>query len=447
MGHLGRQDKHMHAVGHCYRCKTVCEPYATPQWFVRVAPLAEQALEVVRDGRIRILPEGWKNSYYSWMENIRDWCITRQIWWGHRVPVWYCDSCGGHTVPSLKDAQTDPAKCVHCGSSDIHQDPDVLRHMVFLCAMAVHTLGWPAKTPELSAHYPTNVLVTAFDILFFWVARMIMMGMKFMGEVPFKRRLHPRASCATKQGQKMSKSKGNVIDPLIMIDKYGTDAFRFTLAAFAAQGRDVRFSEDRVLGYRSFINKLWNATRFIMMNLGGDFQAPSAPELSSRVMARRASSNSAQRWILSRLAQATEDVENGLSEYRFNDAAGAVYQFTWHEFCDWYIEIAKVEMDDSTKDVLLYTLETVLRLMHPFMPFVTEETLAGHPGEAGAHEHHDRAVSDRRGPRHRCRGRDEHAHGRDHRHTKYPGRTRRIAQGDPRRHDKGQPVRYSDIEV
>ncbi len=364
-GYLVKSEKYTHSVGHCYRCKSIIEPLSTPQWYVKVKPLAEEAIRAVREKRIRILPEGWENSYFSWMENINDWCITRQIWWGHRVPVWYCDDCGEVTV-----AREDPDKCSSCGSANISQDPDVLDTWFSSALWPFSTLGWPDDTEDLRAFYPTDVLVTAFDILFFWVARMIMMGLKFMDDVPF-RDVYIHAIVRDPEGQKMSKSKGNVIDPLVLVDKYGADAFRFTLAAFAAQGRDIKFAEERVQGYRHFINKLWNATKFILMNRApGSTLDVGGLELKD-ILAR--TDSLASRWILGRLAATVEEVNSALSEYRFNDATGAIYQFTWHEFCDWYIEATKAEMSEDVSDCLLYTLEKILRLLHPFMPFVTEE--------------------------------------------------------------------------
>jgi valyl-tRNA synthetase len=307
------------------------------------------------------------------MEDIKDWCISRQIWWGHRIPVWYCremknDLC--KTKYGINVSRDTPRECSHCGSRELIQDEDVLDTWFSSALWPFSTLGWPADTEELRAFYPTSVLVTGFDIIFFWVARMIMMGLKFMDDVPF-RDVYIHALVRDIKGQKMSKSKGNVVDPLIMMDRYGTDAFRFTLAAFAAQGRDIRFSEERVEGYRHFVNKLWNAARFIMMNAeqytgtgipGGDKTNLSLPG----------------RWIMSRLAATVEEMNNALGEYRFNDAAGTIYQFIWHEFCDWYIEMAKIELRDARLEqgvqwCLLYVLDTSLRLLHPFMPYVTEE--------------------------------------------------------------------------
>ena len=360
-GLLEKEEKYRHSIGHCYRCKTVIEPLATPQWYVKVEPLAREAIRAVREKRVRIVPDGWENSYFAWMENIKDWCISRQIWWGHRIPVWYCRDCNDTIA-----AKEPPARCNRCSSTNLEQDPDVLDTWFSSALWPFSTLGWPEKTPELSAFYPTDVLVTAFDILFFWVARMLMMGLKFMGDVPF-RDVYIHALVRDQEGQKMSKSKGNVVDPLTIIDKYGTDAFRFTLAAFAAQGRDIKFSEERVKGYRHFINKLWNASKFIMMNTSNGEVKPDAgvTDLPSR-------------WIMSRFAQASEDVNTALREYRFNDAAQRAYSFLWHEFCDWYIEMAKTglqqpEHADGVRKCLIYTLEGTLRLLHPFMPFVTEE--------------------------------------------------------------------------
>jgi valyl-tRNA synthetase len=345
-GYFVKEEQHAHSVGHCYRCKTIIEPYSTPQWYVKIGPLARQAMAVVRDKRIRIVPATWENSYFSWMENIRDWCISRQIWWGHRIPAWYCNECGEITV-----AREDPSSCPKCRAAELRQDPDVLDTWFSSALWPFSTMGWPEETEDVKTYYPTSVLVTAFDILFFWVARMIMMGLKFMKDVPFQD-VYIHAIVRDAEGRKMSKSKGNVIDPLILIDKYGADAFRFTLAAFAAQGRDVRFSEDRVQGYRHFINKLWNATRFILMNLGDAYEPPSTAELLKRAERVRKDDGAlfASRWVLSRLAAVAEEAHEALEGYRFNDAAGAVYQFAWHEFCDWYIEMAKPEMSDETRD-------------------------------------------------------------------------------------------------
>jgi valyl-tRNA synthetase len=366
-GYFVKQERHFHAVGRCYRCKTTIEPLSTPQWYVKVEPLAREAIRAVRDKRIRIIPEGWENSYFSWMENINDWCISRQIWWGHRIPVWYCDECGEIIV-----SREDPRDCPKCGNKGLRQDPDVLDTWFSSALWPFSTLGWPAETEDLKRFYPTSVLVTAFDILFFWVARMAMMGLRFMGDAPF-RDVYIHAIVRDAEGMKMSKSKGNVIDPLIMTEKYGADAFRFTLCAFAAQGRDIKFQEERVQGYRHFINKLWNATKFIVMNLDEGQAAPSTLALRDRFSKQVPSLDLASMWILSRLAHTVDDLDSALRDYRFNDAANSVYQFVWHEFCDWYIEAAKTTMSDDVRQCLLFVLETVLRLLHPFMPFLTEE--------------------------------------------------------------------------
>lgn len=378
-GFIEKEEKHRHSVGHCYRCKTVIEPLSKLQWYVKVKPLSEPAIDAVREGKIRIIPSTWENTYFSWMENIRDWCISRQIWWGHRIPVWYCREMKSERCRQERGviaAREEPGVCPYCGSEDLHQDEDVLDTWFSSALWPFSTLGWPVNTSELKTFYPTSVLVTAFDILFFWVARMIMMGLKFMGDVPFHD-VYIHAIVRDAQGEKMSKSKGNVVDPLGMLDKFGTDAFRFTLAAFAAQGRDVRFSEERVEGYRHFVNKLWNAARFIMMNV----EALSDDEVQTvkKRLGDSPSGGVTERWILSRLSDTADDVNNALGEYRFNEAAGSIYQFVWHEFCDWYIEMSKESIysgsvhKTATISCLLDVLDGSLRMLHPFMPFVTEE--------------------------------------------------------------------------
>jgi valyl-tRNA synthetase len=372
-GLLERIDEHLNAVGECYRCKTVIEPYMSLQWYVNVQPLAAKAIEAVQTGQTRILPQQWEKTYFEWMFNIRDWCISRQIWWGHRIPAWFCADCNEITV-----SREDPSVCAHCGARELRQETDVLDTWFSSALWPFSTMGWPDKTATLQKFYPTSCLVTGFDILFFWVARMMMMGIKFMGEAPFKD-VYIHALVRDAQGQKMSKSKGNVIDPLTVIDEYGTDAFRFTLAAFAAQGRDVKLSVDRIAGYRNFVNKLWNASRFALMNLEG-FD-PADLDLNNRDLTL------AERWILTRLVAVAGETRKALEEYKFNDAASALYAFTWHEFCDWFIELSKDDLygDDptrkSTAQAVLYTvLEQLLRLLHPFMPFVTEEIWQALPG-------------------------------------------------------------------
>jgi len=365
LGLIERIEPYRHAVGVCYRCKTVVEPLVSKQWFVQVKPLAEPALKAVRDGRIKIVPRGWVKTYAHWMENIRNWPVSRQLWWGHRIPVWYCDAEG-----SMHVSRTDLAACPRCGGP-VHQDTDVLDTWFSSGLWPFSTLGWPDQTAELRRFYPTSVLVTGYDILFFWVARMAMFGLRMMGEVPF-RDVYIHTLVRDAEGQKMSKTRGNVVDPLEFMDKYGTDAFRFTLAALAVPGvRDIRIAEERVEGYRNFANKLWNAARFVLGNL----------EDYSPTAARTLKPGLADRWILSRLNATTGAVRLALRRYRFNDAASALYQFIWHEWCDWYLEIAKLSLyqtDDPaarrrTQHTLVTVLEQALRLLHPFMPFITEE--------------------------------------------------------------------------
>jgi valyl-tRNA synthetase len=371
MGQLEKVADHDLAIGHCYRCKTVVEPYLSKQWFVKIKSLADESIRTVKDGRIKIVPQGWENSYFDWMENIKDWCISRQIWWGHRIPVWYCQSCDEIIV-----SRETPDKC-KCGSENLKQDEDVLDTWFSSALWPFSTLGWPDDTDDLKTFYPTSVLITGFDILFFWVARMIMMGLKFMGKQPFDH-VYIHALIRDVEGQKMSKSKGNVVDPLKMTEAYGTDAVRFTLAAYAAQGRDIKFSEKRVEGYRHFLNKIWNVARFISMNIKEDTEIISGRELCRNDSA--AAFTLADRWILSRLSAVCTEVNTSLEEYRFNDTASLVYQFMWHELCDWYVEMIKQELygdNEESKRVAISTLvhvyEVAVALLHPIMPFITEE--------------------------------------------------------------------------
>jgi valyl-tRNA synthetase len=377
-GLLEKVEKYVHGIGHCYRCRTVVEPMLSKQWFVSVKPLAEAAMAAVTDGRIRIIPTMWEKTFFEWMHNIRDWCISRQIWWGHRIPAWYCRECGEVIV-----AMETPTSCPNCPGSELIQEEDVLDTWFSSALWPFSTLGWPERTRELELFYPTSVLITAFDILFFWVARMMMMGLYFMQDVPF-REVYIHALVRDAEGQKMSKSKGNVVDPLKVMDEYGTDAFRFSLAAFAAMGRDVRLSEDRIAGYRNFVNKIWNASRFTLMNLA-DFDAAAAAGdiLPLSVI---------ERWLVSRLQQVSRGVAEALDSYNFDQAAHQLYQFAWHEFCDWYLELIKPALYDSqdpavklhTQKVLQEILSALLRLLHPFMPFVTEEIWHKLPGAQGS---------------------------------------------------------------
>ena len=375
-GLLLKIEPYRHFVGHCYRCKKIVEPNLSMQWFVNVKPLAEKAIEAVEKGETRIIPQAWEKTYFEWMNNIRDWCISRQIWWGHRIPAWYCEDCGEITVE-----RSDPASCGRCGSKKIEQESDVLDTWFSSALWPFSTLGWPEKTAELATFYPTSCLVTGFDILFFWVARMMMMGLKFMGQVPF-RDVYIHALVRDVEGQKMSKSKGNVIDPLEVIDKFGTDSFRFTLAAMAAQGRDIRLAEDRIEGYRHFVNKLWNAARFVLMNL--DDYSPSAEEALPLGLR--------ERWIISRMNHLTQNVVSAFDDYKFNEAAHHLYQFIWHEYCDWYLEMIKPSLYQKENAVeramaqrcVLRVLKTALELLHPVMPFVTEEIWQQLPGCSGS---------------------------------------------------------------
>ncbi|OQY23643.1 MAG: valine--tRNA ligase [Desulfobacteraceae bacterium 4572_35.2] len=373
-GLLEKTDDHLNSVGECYRCKTVIEPYMSLQWYVDVKPLAKEAIKAVETGQTRIIPQQWEKTYYEWMYNIQDWCISRQIWWGHRIPAWFCDDCGEITV-----SRQDATCCQKCQSTNLHQETDVLDTWFSSGLWPFSTMGWPENTEALKKFYPTSCLVTGFDILFFWVARMMMMGLKFMDEVPFKD-VYIHALVRDAQGQKMSKSKGNVIDPLTVIEEYGTDAFRFTLTAFAAQGRDVKLSTERIGGYRNFCNKLWNASRFAMMNLEG-FEPSENPNWDELNLSM------ADRWILTRLAAVEVETNKALEEYRYNEVANILYAFTWHEFCDWYIELIKGALygDDpaaklSAQTVVYTVLERLLRLLHPVTPFITEEIWQKLPG-------------------------------------------------------------------
>ncbi len=363
-GYLVKTEKYTHAVGHCYRCKTIIEPLVSKQWFLSMKSLAQPAIEVVKTGKVRFIPTHWENTYYEWMENIRDWCISRQIWWGHRIPAWHCQDCGKITV-----AKEDPSECHFCHGTSLQQETDVLDTWFSSALWPFSTMGWPEKTKEMELFYPTSAMVTGFDILFFWVARMIMMGLKFTEKIPFSD-VYIHALIRDEHGQKMSKSRGNVIDPLVMINKYGTDPFRFTLTALAAQGRDICLSEKRIEGDRHFCNKIWNASRFVLMNVK-DFH-PEEKDLSFEL---------ADKWIMSRVNDLVRQVDQTLGDYKFNEAANSIYQFIWHEFCDWYIELVKGRLlnkdnkqtRSTAQFVLIKVLRTGMLLLHPIMPFITEE--------------------------------------------------------------------------
>ncbi len=375
-GVLERVEDYKLGVGVCYRCKTVVEPMISKQWFVKTAPLAEKALAAVREGQTRIIPSQWEKTYYDWMENIRDWCISRQIWWGHQIPAWTCGACGELIV-----AREDPSACTKCGGGSLTRETDVLDTWFSSALWPFSTLGWPERTVDLATYYPTTVLVTGFDILFFWVARMMMMGIHFMGKPPFGD-VYIHALVRDAEGQKMSKSKGNVVDPLEVMERFGTDALRFTLLALAAQGRDIKLAEERIEASRHFMNKLWNAARFCFMHVeeAGPLAADSRGALGL-----------ADRWILSRLQDATATIRESLDAYRFNDAALRVHSFVWSELCDWYIELAKHDLGNeadpgrrsTVRAVLARVLGDVLKLAHPFIPFITEELWSGMPGAEG----------------------------------------------------------------
>lgn len=370
LGLLAQVDDHEHAVGHCYRCSTVIEPYLSEQWFVRTKPLAEVDVEVVKSGGIRFVPEQWAGTYYQWMENIRDWCISRQLWWGHRIPAWYCEDCK-EVIVSMET----PASC-RCGSHRLRQDEDVLDTWFSSALWPFSTMGWPDDTDELKKFYPTSVLVTGFDIIFFWVARMIMMGMEFMKEPPF-RDVYIHALVRDEKGQKMSKSKGNVIDPLVIIERFGADALRMTLATLTVQGRDIFLSESRIETNRFFLNKLWNASRFALMNLQ-DAPCEVADGIDESVLAMH------DRWILARLSEVTSEMTRLLDGYYFGESARLMYDFVWGELCDWYLELSKPALrgDEgsdrkrTTQSVLYALFRDVLKLLHPIIPFTTEELWA-----------------------------------------------------------------------
>ena len=362
-----------HEVGTCYRCHTTIEPMVSKQWFVKMEPLARPAIEAVRSGKTRFVPDRFAKTYYNWMENIRDWCISRQLWWGHRIPAWYCDDCGEVIV-----SRQTPDVCPKCGCTRLAQDEDVLDTWFSSALWPFSTLGWPDETEDLKYFYPTSVLVTGYDIIFFWVARMIFSGCEQMGQTPFEAVLiHGLVRDA--QGRKMSKSLGNGVDPLEIIDQYGADALRFSLIMGVSPGNDMRFSTDKVEAARNFANKIWNASRFVLMNLGD-----AAPELSDQPL------SAADRWILERLNETIRDVSAHFEEYDLGLAAQKIYDFAWSEFCDWYIELAKAALngqDPQAKEaacaVLRHVLIALLKLLHPFMPFITDAVYRHIPGTEG----------------------------------------------------------------
>ena len=369
---LGVQDI-KHSVGECYRCHTVIEPYLSEQWFVRTRPLADAGVAAVQSGKINFVPDQWTNVYYQWMENIRDWCISRQLWWGHRIPAWYCDKCGEIIV----DTEA-PHKCPKCGNTELRQDEDVLDTWFSSGLWPFSTMGWPDNTKQLEKFYPTSVLVTGFDIIFFWVARMIMFGLHGMnGEVPF-RDVYIHALVRDEKGQKMSKSRGNVIDPLVIVNEYGADALRLTMAALTVQGRDIYLSTERISTYRLFMNKLWNASRFALMNLEDAENGMKWDEKELHIQ---------DKWIPNRISQVASEMTRLLDGYYFGESARLMYDFTWGELCDWYLELSKPALrgDEgearrkTAQAVLLAVFEDVLKLLHPIIPFVTDELWQAFP--------------------------------------------------------------------
>ena len=378
LGYLIKIEDHVHSVGHCYRCGTVIEPLLSKQWFVKMKPLAEPAVAAVKEGRTKFIPDQFTRTYLMWMENIRDWCISRQLWWGHRIPVWYCQDCGEVLV-----SREDPTECLHCASKNLKQDEDVLDTWFSSALWPFSTLGWPKKTPDLAYFYPTDVLVTGRDIIFFWVARMIFSGIEQTGKEPFHT-VFIHGLVRDAEGRKMSKSLGNGVDPLEVIEQFGADTLRFTLITGNAPGNDMRWRQERVEASRNFANKIWNASRFVLMNLGDeDFSDLNPADLKLEL---------ADQWIISRFNRTVATIDSNLERYFFGEASAALYDYIWSEFCDWYIELIKPrlyqDIDPQAKKTALYVVTTILektlRLLHPFMPFLTEEIwqVLPHQGES-----------------------------------------------------------------
>ena len=371
-GWLVKIEDHEHNVGTCYRCGTTVEPMTSAQWFVKMAPLAKPAMDVVNEGKTKFVPDRFSKTYLRWMENVHDWCISRQLWWGHRIPAFYCEDCGEMTV-----SKTDVCTCPKCGGTHIHQEEDVLDTWFSSALWPFSTLGWPDKTKELEYFYPTSTLVTGYDIIFFWVARMIFSGVEHMGETPFKT-VYIHGLVRDAQGRKMSKSLGNGIDPLEVIDQYGADALRFTLATGNSPGNDMRFSDERVQASRNFCNKIWNASRFIQMNLTID--KDKAVELPAELALE-------DKWIISKFNTLVADVTRNIDQYELGLAASKLNDFIWENFCDWYIEIAKTRLqtgDENVQKVLCYVLSGAMQLLHPFMPFITETIWQALPHEGSS---------------------------------------------------------------
>ncbi|MFH2131353.1 MAG: valine--tRNA ligase, partial [bacterium] len=376
-GFFRKTDKHAHSVGHCQRCKTVVEPRLSTQWFCRMTDMAKASLQAVDEGKLRFVPESQAKVFFEWMNNIQDWCLSRQLWWGHRIPAWYCDDCEHIIVSEEPDVTT----CPECQSTHLTQETDVLDTWYSSGLFPFSTMGWPEKTKDLEDFYPNSTLITGYDILFFWVARMVMLGIKLTGEVPFPE-VFLHGLVRDENGEKMSKTRGNVIDPLDIVEKYGADAMRFTLTSLTVMGRDIKLPEKIIEGNRNFINKIWNATRFTLSHI---------ERIGEPLPLEAVEPGIFDRWILSRLNQAVADVNRYLADYRFNEAAKSAYAFVWHEFCDWYLEIIKPVLfaklgetaQTAALSVLFHVLEKSLRLLHPVMPFVTEELWQHLPGTEG----------------------------------------------------------------
>jgi valyl-tRNA synthetase len=374
-GYIQKIEDHEHNVGQCDRCSTVVEPKISIQWYLKVDTLARPAIEAVETGQIRFVPDNFKKRYFEWMYNIHDWCISRQLWWGHRVPAWYCDSCGQVVV-----SRTTPAQCTHCGGP-LREETDILDTWFSSALWPFSTLGWPDATADLRAFYPTDVLITGPDIIFFWVARMIMMGLKFAGDIPFGQ-VHINGIVRDANRKKMSKTRGNIVEPLQLIDQYGADAVRFTLSSMAVPGTDIPFSSDRMKGYSAFANKVWNAARFVLMNLKDDDGFASPETIDELISREKKAIPLEDLWILHRLNRVSGEISEALDKFRFHEASALIYQFVWHEVCDWYIELVKPVLtnpaapDKERKlriQILLHVLDYALRMLHPFMPFITEE--------------------------------------------------------------------------
>ncbi len=363
-------EPHVHSVGHCYRCNCVIEPYLSDQWFVKMRPLAEKAIEATKNGDVSFHPERWEDYYLSWLENVRDWCISRQIWWGHRLPVYYCQDCENTVV-----AREHPDSCPECGHTELKQDEDVLDTWFSSALWPFSTLGWPEETEDLKTYYPTDTLVTDRGIIYFWVARMVMMGLELMDEVPFSDVLI-HGTILDEMGRKMSKSLGNGIDPIEMIEQYGADAVRFSLIMLTTEGQDIKLSESKFEMGRNFANKVWNASRFTFMNL--EEEDDEAPDLSAEQIEQERTFE--DQWIVSRLMATIDEVDGYLEEFRTNEAAQSIYDFFWHEFCDWYLEEAKIRLRESddpvaracARETLASVLDQSLRILHPFIPYMTE---------------------------------------------------------------------------